>query len=41
MSFKDFREPLFKDWKILKMRDLVEMQNCLLRYSLLKGNIPE
>ena len=44
MSFKDFREPsspLFKDWKILKMRDLVEMQNCLLSYSFLKGNLPE
>ena len=44
ITFKDFREPsspLFKDWKILKMRDLVEMQNCLHSYSFLKGNLSE
>ena len=44
MSFSDFRDPsspLFKDWKILKMKDLVEMQNCLLCHSFLNGKLPK
>ena len=41
MSFSDFKEPsspLFKEWKILKIKDI---QNCLLSYSFLKGKLPK
>ena len=44
MSFSDFKEPsspLFKEWKILKIKDIVEIQNCLLSYSFLKGKLPK
>ena len=44
ISFADFREPsspLFKKWKILKVNDIVEMQNCLLVHSFLKGKLPK
>ena len=44
MSFSDFKEPsspLFKEWKILKIKDIVEIQNCLLCYSFLKGKLPK
>ena len=44
MSFSDFKEPsspLFKEWKILKIKDIVEAQNCLLSYSFLKGKLPK
>ena len=35
-SFSDFRahsSPLFKKWKILKMKYIVDMENCLLSHS--------
>ena len=38
MYFSDLKEPyspLFKEWKILKIKDIVEIQNCLLNYQLL------
>ena len=44
MYFSDFKEPsspLFKVWKILKIKDIVEIQNCLLSYSFLKGKLPK
>ena len=44
MSFSDSREPsspLFKEWKILKIKDIVDMQNCLLVHSFLKGKLPK
>ena len=44
MSFSDFRDPsspLFKDWKILKMKDLVQMQNCLIYHSFHTGKLPK
>lgn len=44
MSFSDSREPsspLFKVWKILKIKDTVDMLNCLLVHSFLKGKLPK
>ena len=44
MSFSDFRahsSPLFKKWKILKMKDIVDMQNCLLSHSFLNDRLPK
>ena len=44
MSFSDLREPsspLFKEWKILKIKDIVEIQNCLFVHSFLKGKLPK
>ena len=32
---------LFKEWKILKIKDIVEIQNCLLSYSFLKEKLPK
>ena len=43
ISFSDFRDsssPLFKKWKILKISDIVELQNCLLSHSFLNGKLP-
>ena len=43
ISFSDFRDsssPLFKKWKILKISDIVELQNCLLCHSFLNGKLP-
>ena len=42
--FADFQarsSPLFTKWKILKIKDLVEMQNILLVHSFLKGELPK
>ena len=44
MSFSDLREPsspLFKEWKILKIKDIVEIQKCLFVHSFLKGKLPK
>ena len=44
MSFSDLREPsspLFKKWKILKIKDIVNTQNCVLVHSFLKGKLPK
>ena len=44
ISFSDFRahsSPLFKKWKILKMKDIVDMQNCLLSHSFLNDRLPK
>ena len=45
MSFSDLREPsspLFKEWKILKTKDmLVEIQNCLYVHSFSEGKQPK
>ena len=44
MSFSDLREPsspLFKEWKILKIKDIVEIENCLLVHDFLKGKLPQ
>ena len=44
MSFSDQRKPsspLFKEWKILRIIDIVDMQNCLLAHSVLKGKLPK
>jgi hypothetical protein len=44
LFFSDFKEPfspLFKEWKIFKIKDIVETQYCLLSYSFLKGKLPK
>ena len=44
MTFSNLCEPslpLFKEWKILKIKDIVDMQNCLLVHSFLKGKLPK
>ena len=44
MTFSDQREPsspLFKKWKILKIKDIVNTQNCVLVHSFLKGKLPK
>ena len=44
MSFSDFRapsSPLFKEWDIMKIEDLVTVQNCLLAHDFFKGALPE
>ena len=44
MSFSDLKEPsppLFKEWKILQIKDIVEIQHCLFSYSLLKEKLPK
>ena len=33
--------PLFKEWKIRKIKDIEEIQNCLLSHSFLKGKLPK
>ena len=33
--------PLFKEWKILKIKDIVEIQNCLFVHSFPKGKLPK
>ena len=30
---------LFKEWKIPKIKDIVDMQNCLLAHSFLRGKL--
>ena len=43
-SFSDLREPsspLFKEWKILKIKDIVEIQNCLFLHLFLKRKLPK
>ena len=43
MSFSDLRDsssPLFKKLKILKIKDIVDLQNCLLCHFFLNGNLP-
>ena len=43
ISFSDFRDsspPLLKEWIIHKISDIVELQNCLLCHSFLKGKLP-
>ena len=40
MSFSDFKEPsspLFKEWKMLKIKAIVEIENFLFSYSFLNG----
>ena len=32
---------LFKEWKILKIKDIVEIQNCLLSYLFFKEKLPK
>ena len=32
--------PLFKEWKILKIKDIVDLQNSLLYHSFLNGKVP-
>ena len=43
ISIADFWAPslLLKEWKILKMRDIVEIQNTLLVHSYLRGKLPK
>ena len=44
MSFSEIQEPsspLFKKWKILKIKDIVEIQNCIFVHSFLKGKLPK
>ena len=44
MSFSELHEsssPLFKKWKILKIEDIVEIQNCVFVHSFLKGKLPK
>ena len=44
MSFSELQDPsspLFKKWKILKIKDIVEIQNCPLCCSFLKGKLPK
>ena len=44
MSFSELQDPsspLFKKWKILKIKDIVEIQNCLFVHSFLKGKLPK
>ena len=43
MSVSDLQDSsslLFKKWKILKIKDIVDLQNCLLCHSFLNGNLP-
>ena len=40
-SSREPSSPLFKEWKILKIKDIVDMQNCLLVHSFLKGKLPK
>ena len=43
MYFSDLRDPsspLLKKWKILKIKDIVDLQNCLLCHSFLNGKLP-
>ena len=43
-DLSDFRahlSPLFKKWKIIKMKDIVDMQNCLLNHSFLNNRLPK
>ena len=44
MSFSELQDPsspLFKRWKILKIKDIVEIQNCLFVHSFLTGKLPK
>ena len=36
-DLKETQSPLFEEWKILKIKDIVEIQNCHLSYWFLKG----
>ena len=38
---REASSPLFKKWKILKIKDIVDMQKCLLVHSFLKGTLPK
>ena len=43
MSFADLSEPsspLLKEWKTLKIKDTVEVENCRLVHNFLKGKLP-
>ena len=43
MSFSDLRDSsslLLKKWKILKIKDIVDLQNCLLCHAFLNGKLP-
>ena len=43
ISFSDFRDsspPRLKEWIMHKISDIVELQNCLLCHSFLKGKLP-
>lgn len=39
-SFKDHSEPLYKQMKILKLKDLVTFNNCIFAYDQLSQNLP-
>ena len=39
-SFKDHSEPLYKQMKILKLKDLVTFNNCIFAYDQLSKNLP-
>ena len=44
MSFADFNahtSELFKQWEIIKMNDLVDIQNCVLSHSFINETLPE
>ena len=44
MSFSELHEsssPLFEKWKILKIEDIVEIQNCVFVHSFVKGKLPK
>ena len=44
MSFSDLHEPyspLFKESKILKIKDIAEIENCLLVHDFLEGKLPQ
>ena len=44
MCFSDPRQPsspLFKNWKIFKIKDIVDIQNYLIVHSFLKGKLPK
>ena len=39
--FQAHSSPFFRKWRILKIRDIVDMQRCLLRHSFLKDELPK
>ena len=44
MSFADLRgpsSPLFKEWKILRIKDILEIKSCPLVHDFLKGKLPQ
>ena len=44
ISFSEFwaySSPLFKKWRMLKLKDIVDMQNCLLSHSFPNDELPK